>query len=215
MNNYSQIIPGILEKDWVEIEKKIQLVSSFAKKIHIDLIDGKFAPNVTFLDPMPFTKYTGNIEFELHMMVEEPLNFLKPFAAVGFRRFIGHIEKMSDQAEFVAEAQLLGDVSLAVDLLTPIESIEVPFEDLDGVLVMSVKAGESGQEFVQEILSKIEKIKNKTFIPIEIDGGINLENIVKAKESGVSRFVITSSIFNGSESENYNKLKSKILGEEV
>ena len=127
------------------------------KKIHIDLIDGKFAPNVTFLDPMPFTKYTGNIEFELHMMVEEPLNFLKPFAAVGFRRFIGHIEKMSDQAEFVAEAQLLGDVSLAVDLLTPIESIEVPFEDLDGVLVMSVKAGESGQEFVQEILSKIEK----------------------------------------------------------
>ena len=215
MNNYSQIIPGILEKDWVEIEKKIQLVSSFAKKIHIDLIDGKFAPNVTFLDPMPFTKYTGNIEFELHMMVEEPLNFLKPFAAVGFRRFIGHIEKMSDQAEFVAEAQLLGDVSLAVDLLTPIESIEVPFEDLDGVLVMSVKAGESGQEFVQEMLSKIEKIKNKTFIPIEIDGGINLENIVKAKESGVSRFVITSSIFNGSESENYNKLKSKILGEEV
>ena len=91
---------------------------------------------------------------------------------------------MSDQAEFVAEAQLLGDVSLAVDLLTPIESIEVPFEDLDGVLVMSVKAGESGQEFVQEILSKIEKIKNKTFIPIEIDGGINLENVSKQKRVG-------------------------------
>ena len=89
----SIIIPGILESQWPEIEKKIELVLPFAKTIHIDLIDGKFAPHTTFMEPLPFSKYTKNAEFELHMMVEEPINYLKPFAQAGFRRFIGHVEK--------------------------------------------------------------------------------------------------------------------------
>ncbi|MBI2622555.1 MAG: hypothetical protein HYW64_00450 [Candidatus Levybacteria bacterium] len=117
-----EIIPGILEKDWSEIERKIELVRPFAKTIHIDILDRKFAPNTTFLDPLPFAKYTlpssgqafpssGQAPFfELHMMVEEPIQYLKPFADAGFKRFLGHIEKMSDQAEFVAQGQLLGEV---------------------------------------------------------------------------------------------------------
>ena len=102
-----KIIPGILEKDWPAIELRIQQVLPFAKAIHIDLIDGKFAPNTTFLDPSPFKKYTKDIPFELHMMVNEPINYLKAWADAGFQRFIGHIEKMSDQAKFVAKGHLL------------------------------------------------------------------------------------------------------------
>lgn len=202
----NKIIPGILEKDWTEIEKKIEIVSSFAHTVHIDLIDGKFAPLVTFMDPAPFKKYTNNIEFELHMMVDEPINYLKSFSEAGFRRFIGQIEKMSDQAEFVAKAQLLGEVGLAIDEPTSPDEIKIPFEDLDLIFFMCVKAGKSGQKLNEENLRKIEQIKNSVFIPIEVDGGIDSQTIPLAKIAGASRFVATSYIFEGDPEENYEKL---------
>ncbi len=202
-----RIIPGILEKEWAEIELKIQQVLPFAKEIHIDLIDGKFAPNTTFLDPEPFKKYTKDIPFELHMMVEEPINYLNAWADAGFQRFIGHIEKMSDQVEFVAKGQLLGEVGLAIDGPTTIDAIEVPFDDLDVILFMTIKAGVSGQEFIEEDIKKIEKIKQSVFIPIEVDGGINSETIVKARNAGATRFVATSFIFEGNPRVNYEKLQ--------
>lgn len=205
-----RIIPGILEKDWPVIEMKIQQVLPFAKAIHIDLIDGKFASNTTFLDPTPFKKYTYNIPFELHMMVEEPINYLKPWADVGFKRFIGHVEQMSDQVEFVAQAQLLGEVGLAVDEITPLSAVKVPFDDLDTLLFMTVKAGTSGQAFEEACLKKVKKAREKTNIPIEVDGGINDKTIKKAKDAGVSRFVTTTFIFQGQDPEGrYKKLQEE------
>ena len=205
-----RIIPGILEKDWPAIELKIQQVLPFANAIHIDLIDGKFAPNTTFLDPAPFKKYTYDIPFELHMMVDEPINFLDSWADAGFQRFIGHIEKMSDQVEFVAKAQLLGEVGLGVDQDSQLDAIEVPFSDLDVLLFMTVKAGASNQEFVEKNLDKIKSAREKSFIPIEVDGGINDQTILKAKENGAERFVATSFIFKEDPSEQYKILHDKI-----
>ncbi len=197
-----EIIPGILEKDWVEIERKIEIAKSFAKTasnaapaVHIDIIDGKFAPNTTFLDPKPFAKYSQDIFFEAHLMVEEPINYLKPFADVGFRRFLGHIEKMSDQIEFVAQAQLLGEVGLVIDTPTSNEALEVPMDDLDCLLVMTVKAGFSGQEFIPEMLGKVKDLRSKTNIPIEIDGGVTDITISEGLKAGVNRFVATNFIF--------------------
>src|SRR3990167_365207 len=206
-----KIIPGILEKDWPSIEMKIQQVLPFAKAIHIDLIDGKFAPNTTFLDPAPFKKYTQDIPFELHMMVDEPLNYLKAWADAGFQRFIGHIEKMSDQVEFVAKAQLLGEVGLGLDQDSQLDAIEVPFSDLDILLFMTVKAGASNQEFVEKNLEKIKTTREKTFIPIEVDGGINDQSIFLAKKSGADRFVTTSFIFKEAPQEQYKILQETLL----
>lgn len=203
------IIPGILETSWEEIEKRIELIKTFTNKIHIDLIDGKFAPKTTFMDPGPFKKYSSEIEFELHMMVEEPINYLKPWADAGFYRFIGHIEKMSDQEEFVAKAQLFGEVGLGIDSPTSVDKIKVNLDDLDVILVMTVKAGESGQRFMEENLKKISMIKN-TFIPVEVDGGINSDTIISAKNSGASRYVATSFIFEGNPKERYMELMDKI-----
>lgn len=199
------IIPGILENSWEEIEKKIEIAKTFTNKIHIDFIDGKFASNITFMDPTPFKKYSNEIEFELHMMVEEPINYLKAWADAGFQRFIGHIEKMSDQAEFIAQAQLLGEVGLGIDSPTSVDKIEVPVADLDVVLIMCVKAGESGQKFAEENLKKIAKIKN-ALVPVEVDGGINTETIIKAKNAGATRFIATSFIFQGDPKEQFNRL---------
>jgi len=206
-----RIIPGILEKDWAAIEMKIQQVLPFAKAIHIDLIDGKFALNTTFLDPVPFKKYTYDIPFELHMMVDEPINFLDSWADAGFRRFIGHIEKMSDQVEFVAKAQLLGEVGLGVDQDSQLDSVEVPFSDLDVLLFMTVKAGFSGEEFAEKNLNKIKTAREKSFIPIEVDGGINDQTILRAKGSGADRFVATSFIFKETPQEQYKILHEKLF----
>ena len=192
-----EIIPGILEKEWSEIERKINLIRSFAKTIHIDIIDGKFAPNITFLDPLPFKKFTSDLFFELHMMVENPIQYLKPFADVGFKRFLGHIEKMPDQEEFVAQGELLGEVGLAVDGPTPLSVIAIPYEDLDCVLVMTIKAGESGQFFEPKFLDKVRQIREKNdFLPIEVDGGITDQTLPLAKNAGANRFVSTTFIFN-------------------
>jgi len=204
-----EIIPGILEKDWGEIERKINIVKGFAKAIHIDIIDGKFAPNATFLDPTPFAKYTKDpsinsgqgIFFEVHLMVAEPTQYLKSFADAGFKRFLGHIEKMSDQVEFVAQGQLLGEVGLVIDGPTDLSAIKVPYEDLDTIVIMSIKAGESGQAFVLEYLKKVETLRSAKqnqgqFLPIEIDGGINDRTIVESRNSGANRFVANSYIFN-------------------
>lgn len=214
-----EIIPGILEKEWAEIERKIELVRPFAKTIHIDIIDGKFAQNQTFLDPIPFAKYSKDIFFEVHLMTDEPINYLKPFANAGFKRFIGHIEKMSNQAEFVARGQLLGEVGLAIDAPTPTDALKVPLEDLDCLLIMTVKAGQSGQAFVPDYLKKVEillrHLADQNDMVIEVDGGINDATIVEAKNAGATRFVATSFLFNPSTNsvpQNQYQLLNSCLG---
>ncbi len=207
-----EIIPGILEKEWSEIERKINLVKPFAKTVHIDVIDGKFAPNATFLDPKRSQKYTRDLFFEVHLMVEDPIQYLKPFADAGFKRFLGHIEKMSDQAEFVAQGQLFGEVGLAIDGPTDLSAIKIPYEDLDCVLIMTIKAGESGQEFNSEYLKKVEILRSaQHYMNIEIDGGINDQTIIEAKNAGATRFISTSFIFSGQDPQGqYDLLRSKV-----
>jgi len=199
----SKIIPGILEKDWSKIEKKLEIVKSFAKVAHIDIIDGKFAPGATFLDPNPFSKYSQELFLEVHLMVENPVWYLESFAKAGFKRFIGQIEKMPDQAEFVAKAKALGEVGIAVDGPTKLSEINVPYKDLDCILIMTIKAGESGQKFNAECLKKIKAIYSvASGIKIEVDGGINDRTILLARNAGASRFASTSFIFNNNLSAN-------------
>lgn len=210
----NQIIPGILEKDWSQIEAKIESVKPFSNFIHIDLIDGIFAPNTTFLDPSFFEKYRNDFFMEAHLMVDNPLSYLDNFAKYGFKRFIGQIEKMQNLDEFVARAENLGEVGLAVDLETPIEAILDYLEDLDFIFLMSVKAGFSNQTFSDQVLDKIKKIRQiDDLIPIEIDGGINEATLSQAFKIGANRFVSTKAIFgSGNPKENFLNLK-KIIDE--
>jgi len=209
--------PGTENKDFSEFEKKIESVRPFAKAIHIDVVDGKFAPNSTFSDPKPFAKYTKDFLFEIHLMVEEPVSHLKAWADAGFGRFIGQIEQMSDQVEFVAQAQLLGEAVLAIDGKTPLDHLTVPYEDLDGILIMTINAGFSGQKFMPEHLEKVKQIRSHGIttaeglpFPIEVDGGINDQTIVEAQKMGANRFVATSFIFKEDPQMQYELLKAAI-----
>lgn len=204
-----EVLPGIgiSEKDWVANEKKIELIKPFARSVHIDICDGKFAPTETFLDPKPFAKYSQDIFFELHMMVEEPESYLEAWARAGFRRFIGQIEKMSDQASFVARAENLGQVGLAVDGKTDLDQINVRYQDLDTVLIMTINAGLSGQTFIPEHLGKVKELSEKGLFVVEIDGGINDHTLKQGLKAGAGRFVSTSFIFNAENPEQrYRKL---------
>ena len=211
-----EVIPGILEKDWSEIEKKLETAKTFSKSAHIDLIDGKFAVNTTFLDPKPFEKFSKDLLLEVHMMVDNPLQYLKPFADAGFKRFIGHIEKMPDISEFVAEGQILGEVGLAVDGPTDVSMLDsVDLEDLDAILIYTCeKVGFAGPPFMPERLEKVKKVREKIefeHLRIEVDGGINNSTILQAKEAGANRFVATSFIWNSENpAEAFKKLQSII-----
>jgi ribulose-phosphate 3-epimerase len=208
MNN---VIPGILEKEWSEIERKLELAKQFAKAIHIDIIDGKFADNLTFLDPQPFKKYSNDFFFELHMMVENPIEYVKPWADAGFKRFLGHIELMPHQENFLNEARKYGEAGLAIDGPTDPLTLNALPESSETILFMSIKAGFSGQEFNPSFLEKIKQIKEKGFTgTCEVDGGINDQTLITAKECGANRFVSTSYLFNSENPQiTFQNLKSK------
>mgnify|MGYP001567555302 CR=1 FL=1 len=202
------IIPAILEKNWEEIEKKLEICRSFANTIHIDFIDGKFADNSSFLEFEPFKKYSEYFFLEAHLMVEEPVNYLDRLSSAGFKRFLGHVEEMSDQVEFVAKGEQLGAVGLALDIETPTSDIKVSLEDLDQILLMSVIAGRSGQEFDKIIIPKIEELRDKGFANIEIDGGINNQTLPLAKNAGANMFCVTSFLFKDNPEEQFRILSS-------
>lgn len=204
-----EVIPGILEKDWENIERKIELVRPFAKTIHLDLLDGKFAPNTTFLDPAPFKKYSDELFFELHMMVENPIEYLDSWADAGIKRFIGHIEKMPSQEEFVRKAKEYGEAALAIDGPTSLEMLKVPFSELDMVLIMTITAGFSGQAFNPSHLEKVKFIRSKSKdIGIEVDGGVNDQTALQAKEAGANLFAVTSFIYKSENpEEQFRKLE--------
>jgi ribulose-phosphate 3-epimerase len=207
----NSVIPGILEKDWQEIERKLAVIRPFSKVVHIDFLDGKFCEETSLMDFQAFAKYKDDFLMEAHLMTENPTQFIKPLAVVGFKRFLGQVEKMGDVDEFIAEGQIFGEVGLAIDSPTSIDSINVQFDDLDCVLLMGDKAGKSGQVFLPETLEKIKDLRLRTQIPIEIDGGINEQTIVQAKAAGANRFVTTSFVFQSEDPLNsFEKLEGLI-----
>ncbi|OGH05156.1 MAG: hypothetical protein A2W22_05800 [Candidatus Levybacteria bacterium RBG_16_35_11] len=210
-----KVIPAILEKDWPKIEERLNLLKGISKIVHIDFINDS---PLTFPDPVPFSKYRNDFIFEAHFIGNDPIQYLDPFYNAGFKRFIGQIEKMPDQAEFVAKGELLGMVGLSIDGPTELKGLKVELSNLDLLLIMTVKAGASGQLFEDSYLQKVKEIRKMLLenpgassLIIEIDGGINEETIIKAKESGADLFVSNSYIFNGNPKENLEKLSS-LLG---
>ena len=210
MDKYkAEIIPGILEKEWGKIEEKLEKIKTFANSAHIDFIDGKFTENTTYLEFENFKKYSEDVFLEAHLMVENPIDYLDRLSNAGFKRFIGHIEKMPDIAGFVAKGQLLGEVGLALDGPTGTEALkDVILDDLDCILIYtSEKVGHAGPPMMPERLEKIKRLREKTNIPLEADGGVKDSTIKQAMEAGATRFVATSFIWGFNDpKEGYEKL---------
>jgi len=196
-----EIIPGILENDVKELERKVTIVAPHVDTIQIDVGDNTIFPcdtvhDVALLAPIieKFTK-TGT-KFEVHLMVGSPIPYLKPLADVGVSRVIAHVE-CHDPREFLAEARTHEmEVGLALDVDSDFELIEPYLEEVDFVLVMTIETGASGEEFEQNALETIKTIhRNLPDLPIEVDGGMTPETAKIVKEAGASRIVTTSYLF--------------------
>lgn len=173
-----KIIPAILARNMGEFEEKFNLVLGKVERVQVDIVDGVFAEART-VGPEELGDLDTVVEFDMHLMVEEPVRWIDRCVTGGASRIFGQVEKMSDFVNFVAEAQVAGlGVGLALDIETPVEIISEVIYDLDGVLLMAVKAGASGQEFDDRVLAKIEKIREmRDDVTIVIDGGLNEERI--------------------------------------
>ena len=174
------IVPTILAKDATTFEETLKKVWGMVKRVQFDIIDGKFAPAET-AEPEVLKNIDTIVEFDAHLMVVRPEEWINRCVESGITGVYGQVEQMGDVPKFVADAQAAGlRVGLAYDLGTSLEGLENYINDLDGVLLMSVKAGASGQTFDESVLEKIRTVRkmSKT-IKIIIDGGLNVENIKK------------------------------------
>lgn len=207
-NKQIKVVPGILEKDFEEIKRKVDLVEPYVDTIQIDLCDGKLVPNTNFSDPVPFKELIKDKIFELHMMISEPGEIVEDWVSVGFKRIICHIEGLTEPMEFLNKLRGRGvAVGLGVDVDTKVSILENYLDFLDYVLVMTVRAGFSGQTFNFQMLDKVRWLRGKRpNLDVEIDGGVNDITAKSAIQAGANILVSTSYIFSGNIKENIDKL---------
>ena len=175
------IVPAILEKDVTSFLEKFEKIKGSCKRVQVDIIDGKFAPTETVI-PEILLNIDTVVDFEGHLMVEKPENWVERCAAAGMTALYGQVEKMEDRARFVADTEFAGmKAGLAFDIDTPLDGLEEIVNDLDGGLLVGVKAGSQGvQEFDARVLAKIKKVRAMSeFVTIVVDGGLKVENIKK------------------------------------
>lgn len=188
------IIPGILEQDFNVIERKVKTIDAFVDLIQVDVADGRLVDGKTFLDPRKLDTIKTPAMFELHLMVEDPLLYLREkiqkVERVCVQIEASHIEEFIDKAK-----EMTYKVGLSLNPETAIEALEPYISKIDYVQFMTVIPGDSGRPFDKEVLNKIEDFKNKhkKFV-IQVDGGINFDTIKLVLNKGVSNVVATSQI---------------------
>lgn len=198
---YMIVIPGILETDVQEIERKVGIVAPHVSLIQIDIGDNTIIPCDTIHDSSLLApvikKYgTGGVKFEAHLMVATPETYLSDVVQAGFSRVVAHVECHSPR-EFLAEARTHElEVGLAIDVDTEFEAIEPFLEEVDFVTVMTVEAGASGSVFEEAAVEKIKTIhRNLPDMPIEVDGGMTPETAKIVMEAGATHIVSTTYLF--------------------
>ena len=213
-----EIIPAILTTDIREIEEKLGRAEGLVERVQIDIVDGQYAANRT-IDPSVMESVDTPLNLDFHLMTKEPALWVERALRGGADRVIGQIEAMSDQVAFIGKVSEVGlSVGLALDLDTDIEKIEPTIlSNLDVVLVMSVKAGFSGQEFDRKALSKVKELgklraKDDTPFKICVDGGITEENIGEVVKAGADEAAIGKRIFEGDLAQNLERFRNKVNG---
>lgn len=197
-----EVIPGIFETDWDEIDRKVKLVAPHVSWIQIDFADGTFVPATTCLDFANFSNltnssnFTNSLSFEAHLLVVRPEKLIRPLVEAGFKRLIAHVEA-EDPRLFLDQARYESvEVGLAIDGPTPLEQIEPFLEEIDVVQVMLAEAGANGQKLQPENLEKVRAIRGHfPDLPIAASQGISDETIKLVRDAGATRLISTSFLF--------------------
>lgn len=172
------VIPAIMPKSLGELEEQLAKVWAHAPRVQLDVMDGIYRQEKT-ISPELLNQIDTVVSWDVHLMVDQPERWIKQCVMGGVDRVFGQVEMMRDMTAFIADAQAeTMAVGLAYDIDTPLDGLEKVINDLDAVLLMSVKAGGQAREFDERVLAKIKQVRkmNKR-IPIVIDGGINEEKM--------------------------------------
>lgn len=213
------ISPSILGANLCNLEKDIkQLEKSGIKTIHIDIMDGNFVPNIAFgIDIVKALRSITNMELDIHMMVANPDLFIDSLVDAGADSITVHAETCPHLYKTIYTIKSFGiKAGIAINPATPIEAIKHVSQMVNMVLIMTVEPGFGGQKFIPFMIDKIKKVKeyketNNLEYDIQVDGGINFENINEVIKAGANDIVIGSSIFNDNSIEENIKSFYKLL----
>ena len=198
-----KIAPSILSADFTKLGEEITAVEEAgADYIHIDVMDGHFVPNIT-VGPMivKAAKKVTNLPLDVHLMIENPERYIDDFVSAGSDIITVHVETSTHLHRLLGVIRDAGiKAGTALNPATPLSSIQHVLHAMDMVVVMTVNPGFGGQSFIPEVLPKIEeltRIKDQKGmeIDIEVDGGINVENIAQVARAGVNVFVAGNAVF--------------------
>jgi len=199
-----QIAPSILAANFGNLQQDIEMINqSEAEMIHCDIMDGVFVPNISF--GFPVLNYVNKIAkkpLDVHLMIVQPERYIADFKSAGADLLTVHLEACQHLHKTIGEIKSKGmKAGVALNPHTPISLIFDIIDDLDLVLVMSVNPGFGGQSFIEHSYRKINSLKNIIInrslnTLIQVDGGVNQNNVKKLINAGADILVAGSFVFN-------------------
>ena len=194
-----KISPSILSCDFAKLGADVEKAEKGgAEYLHIDVMDGLFVPNISFGAPVQKAiRPQSKMVFDTHLMIVDPIRYIDDFVKAGSDIITIHLESCNNVSEVLDKIHSYGiKAGLSIKPKTPVEDI-IPFIDkIDMLLIMSVEPGFGGQSFMPEALEKIKKARELfPTLDIEVDGGINADNIGEIVKMGANIIVAGSSVF--------------------
>ncbi|MGN6248376.1 MAG: ribulose-phosphate 3-epimerase [Ginsengibacter sp.] len=197
------IAPSLLASDFLHLEKECQMLNeSQADWFHLDVMDGRFVPNISYgLPVIKQLRKTTSKFFDVHLMIVEPEKYAEDFKQAGADGLTVHLETCPHLHRNIQQIKSLGmKAGIAINPATPIFLLKDIIRDADMILVMSVNPGFGGQSFIEHSLEKIKELRklindSGSAATIEVDGGISLENAAQIINAGADILVAGSSIF--------------------
>jgi len=205
-----RVAPSIIAANFAAFQKEIKRIEKAgADLLHLDVMDGVFVPNLTF-GPIVVDAINAitDLELDTHLMIVNPENYLKQFIDAGADWISFHCEATKETDACLEYIQSRDKkAGLAINPSTPFAKIKQYVEKLDYLLIMTVNPGFYGQEFMSEVLNKVEQAKNyinehKLSCLLEVDGGINYANACLVSQAGADIVVAGAGIF---EQEDYTE----------
>lgn len=204
------LAPSVLGADFKKLGEQIKEVDKAgAQYIHLDIMDGAFVPSISF--GMPLIKSIRSCcqkVFDVHMMVEEPGRYVEDMKQAGADLICVHQEACKHLDRTINQIKEAGlKAGVALNPATPVSALECILKEVDMVLIMSVNPGFGGQKFIPYTLEKIKNLRRLCqemglSTDIQVDGGVNLENVREVLDAGANIIVAGSAVFNGNATKN-------------